>query len=262
MSERRGRYARFAKYYDFIYEDLLDYDADVRYLEAVFRRFLPGKPRTILDLGCGTGNHAIRLARRGYEVTGLDRSRDQLAIAIRKARAAHLPVRFVAGDMRSFRLGERFGATICMFGAFGYVRSIPAALQTLRTVRNHLAPGGLFGFEFWQSSAARPAPYLAWFHKAGTEFELVRLDTARYEPRTRLLPIDFQFFVFKGQRVVDRFAETHTVRTFHTEEVRRLLGRSGFRVAGMFGIGARSKKGFGRVRKDSFRVFAVGRSAP
>ena len=105
----------------------------------------------------------------------------------------------------------------------------------LAAVRNHLAPGGLFGFEFWQSSAARPAPYLSWFHKAGTEFELVRLDTARYEPRTRLLPIDFQFFVFKGQRVVDRFAETHTVRTFHTEEVRRLLGRSGFRVCWDFG---------------------------
>ena len=101
MAPAEGSYNRFARYYDFIYEGLLDYDADIRYLEAVFRRFLPRRPRTILDLACGTGTHAIRLARRGHEVVGVDLSRDQLAIARRKARRARSPVLFVRADMRS-----------------------------------------------------------------------------------------------------------------------------------------------------------------
>ena len=57
---------RFAKYYDEIYHELVDYEGDVEFLERVFRRFR-GKPKTILDLRCGTGNHDFPLARRGYE---------------------------------------------------------------------------------------------------------------------------------------------------------------------------------------------------
>ncbi|TLZ69540.1 MAG: class I SAM-dependent methyltransferase [Methanobacteriota archaeon] len=260
MARGTPTYDRFARYYDFIYEDLVDYDADVRYLEALFRRFLPRKPVRVLDLGCGTGNHALRLARRRYEVTGLDRSRAQLALARRKARAAGLPIRFIAGDMRSFRLGARFDAAICMFGAFGYLLRTRDVTGALRSIRRHLSPGGLFAFEFWQSSAARPAPHLSWVHRTGPAFELVRLDAARYDPRTQMLPIDFHFFVFKGRRMLDRFDETHTVRTYRVAEMRGLLVRSGFDVSGMYRIGARLKKGVERPRRDTFRVFVAARS--
>ena len=261
MARAGASYASpFAKYYDFIYEDIVDYDADVRYLERLFRRFLPRKPRSILDLGCGTGNHSIRLARRGFEVTGLDLSRAQLAVARGKARAARLGIRFVTGDMRSFRIPASFDTAVCMFGAFGYVLKPRDVLRALRTIRRHLVPGGIFAFEFWQSSAARPPPFRSWVHKMGPDFELVRLDLARYDRRTRLLPIDFRFFLFRGGRLLDRFDETHVVRTYHVPEMRRFLARSGFRVVGMFAQEAGTKKGFGRPRRDTFRVFAVARS--
>jgi len=74
----------YADQYDFLYSDK-DYDAECDLLEEVFRRYRDGNVRTILDLGCGTGNHAIRLARRGYEVTGVDRSPEMLAKAEWKA---------------------------------------------------------------------------------------------------------------------------------------------------------------------------------
>ena len=260
MARGTPTYDRFARYYDFIYEDLVDYDADVRYLEALFRRFLPRKPVRVLDLGCGTGNHAIRLARRGHDVLGLDLSTEQLAIARRKAARGRTPIRFVAEDMRSFDLGSTFDTAICMFGAFGYLLDTRDVLRCLRSVRHHLAPDGVFAFEFWQSSAARPAPHLSWVHRTGPAFELVRLDVARYDPRTRMLPIDFHFFVFKSRRMLDRFDETHTVRTYRVAEMRGLLVRSGFDVAGMYRIGQRLKKGFERPRRDTFRVFVAARS--
>lgn len=262
MTNRDETYGRFARYYDFIYEHLVDYDADVRYLEHLFRRFLPRKPRTILDVGCGTGNHSIRLARRGFEVTGLDLSRAQLAVARRKARAAHLAIRFVAGDMRSFHLDSEFEAAICMFGAFGYLIRFRDVQSALRSIRRNLIPGGLFAFEFWQSSAALPPPHLSWFHRAGPDLEIVRLDAARFDRRTRLLPIEFRFFVIKGRRILDRFDETHTVRTYQVPEVRELLERSGFETRAMYAVGSRLRKGFDRVREDTFRVFAVARTEP
>lgn len=137
-------YARFAAYYDFIYHDLVNYEGDVDFLEVVFRRRMRPPPRSVLDLGCGTGNHDLPLASRGYEVTGLDRSAHQLAIARRKARTAGLEVHFVRGDMRSFALGQTFDAAVCMFGAFGYLTRASDVAQCLRSVGRHLRTGGLF----------------------------------------------------------------------------------------------------------------------
>src|SRR5207249_11212331 len=69
-------------YYDLIYHALVNYEGDVDFLEEVFRRYTV-KPGTILDLGCGTGNHSVPLARRGYRVTGIDRSASMIAQAKR-----------------------------------------------------------------------------------------------------------------------------------------------------------------------------------
>ncbi len=262
MARRQdGRYGRFARYYDFIYHDIVDYAGDVAFLEAVFRRWMPERPRSLLDLGCGTGNHDLRLARRGHEVTGLDLSAAQLAVARAKARRARLEIRFVRGDMRSFELGRRFDAAVCMFGAFGYLLEPSEALGCLRSLRRHLRPGGLFVFEFWQSSGARPAGFQSWFHKGGSDFELVRLSDSRYDPRTRLLPVEFRFFVFRGGRVIDRFDETHVIRTHPVDEMRDLLRRGGFSPLAMYAA-TPQEKGFGPVRKDTFRVMAVARARP
>jgi predicted TPR repeat methyltransferase len=74
----------YANQYDFLYSDK-DYEGECDLLEEISRRYGDGSVCTILDLGCGTGIHAIRLARRGYEVTGVDRSAEMLAKAERKA---------------------------------------------------------------------------------------------------------------------------------------------------------------------------------
>lgn len=259
MVRAQSTYARFATYYDFIYESLVDYDADVRYLETVFRRFLGSRPRSILDLACGTGNHTLRLARKGHEVVGVDLSREQLAVARRKAKKTRARVRLLRGDMRSFDLGRTFDAAICMFGAFGYLLKTNEVLRCLRSVRRHIAPSGVFAFEFWQGSAAKPPPHQSWFHKVGPQFELVRLAESRFDRRTRLLPVEFRFFVFKGRRVLDRFQETHTVRTYHIPEMRRLLRRAGFALEGAFAVEAGLRKGFSAPKKDTFRIFAVCR---
>ena len=101
-------YLRFAAYYDTLYRGVVDYDGDVAFLNRLFRRYMHRKPKSLLDLGCGTGNHDLPLLRRGFDVTGLDASGPMLAVARRKARAARLPLRLVRGDMRSFNLGRSF----------------------------------------------------------------------------------------------------------------------------------------------------------
>src|SRR3989304_6740337 len=95
-------YGRFAQYYDFIYHSLVDYEGDVDFAERIFRRFMGRRVESVLDLGCGTGHHAIPFARLGYDVTGLDLSTQMLAYARRKARAAPLSVPIVAEEKPAF----------------------------------------------------------------------------------------------------------------------------------------------------------------
>ena len=75
---------------------------------------------SVLDVGCGTGRHAIQLARRGHRVTGVDLSAGMLEQAQRAAQAAGVEVRWRQDDATSFALGEQFDAAICLCeGAFG-----------------------------------------------------------------------------------------------------------------------------------------------
>ena len=74
----------------------------------------------ILDIGCGTGRHAVELARRGYRVTGVDISSGMLAEAERAASEAGVKVEWVQADATTFTPTELFDASICLCeGAFG-----------------------------------------------------------------------------------------------------------------------------------------------
>lgn len=251
-------YGRFARYYDLIYHGLVDYEGDVDFLERVFRRFRSA-PKTILDIGCGTGNHALPLARRGYRLTGIDQSRAMLALARKKAASSRNRPRFIHEDMRTFHLGRKFDAAVCMFGAFGYMLPERDALRSLRSVHAHLEPGGLYVFEFWQGSAARPAGFESWLDVRRKNLEIIRLDVARYDPRTGRLPVEFRFIVLEGHRLIDRFEEAHTIQTYSPAGIRDLLRRGGFDLIGAF-AGTNAKKTFSPVKSKTFRIMAVARA--
>jgi len=252
-------YGRFAKYYDGIYRDVVDYEGSCDFLEAVFRKFAARKPASVLDLACGTGSHALILGRRGYGVTGLDLSREQLREARAKARGTHLPLTFVRGDMARFDLHRQFDAAICMFGGFGYLPSDRAFITHLGSVRRSLAPGGVYVFEFWHRPAALDR-HASWVYRQ-RPYEIIRLDFSRVDRKRSRIAMEFRFFVLKGGRVVDRFTELHSARLFTMREMRALLPRTGFRLLAAYS-GTPAKQGFDPVRRDTFRVTAVIRSQP
>ena len=80
-------YSALAPVYDRLNRDV-DYAAWADYLEECFRTYMEKKPDLILDLACGTGAMTLELARRGYDMTGLDLSEEMLAEADAKARNA------------------------------------------------------------------------------------------------------------------------------------------------------------------------------
>ncbi len=105
------------------------------------------KGATILDLCCGPGRHALEFARRGYNVTGVDRTEGYLIKARRKARSERLKIKFVQQDMRDFRCGNKFDAVINLYTSFGYFQEIADDKLVIKNIFSALKPNGKFMIE-------------------------------------------------------------------------------------------------------------------
>ncbi len=100
----------------------------------------------VLDLCCGPGRHALELAKRGFAVTAVDRTRSYLDEARERAVRAGVTVEFIQEDMRRFRRPESFDLVINLFTSFGYFEG-DEDRQVLDCVFESLRPGGVLVIE-------------------------------------------------------------------------------------------------------------------
>jgi cyclopropane fatty-acyl-phospholipid synthase-like methyltransferase len=96
----------------------------------------------VLDLGCGIGRHSLEMARRGFHVTGVDRTASYLEKAKKQADAEKLNIEFIHEDMRSFCRPESFDAVINMFTTFGYFKDEEENVKVMSNIYASLKPGG------------------------------------------------------------------------------------------------------------------------
>lgn len=226
MTEEFGQ--DYADVYDAIYRNK-DYEGEVDLIERILVRHGLAGPRRLLDLGCGTGNHALPLARRGHTVLGVDRSSAMLARARAKAsaEAASMPLDFCERDIRDLDVGRRFEAVLMMFTVLGYQLEEADVTAALATVRRHLEPSGLFVFDVWNGKAVlAERPGVRQVSVTEGSVRIVRnssaeLDVARHHCRIRF---DLERAGTDGRAAT--WSEEHTMRYYFEEELKRALGES------------------------------------
>jgi SAM-dependent methyltransferase len=137
--------SRVARYYDDIYAaNGKDYQAEADIVHKFIRQYKKSQGNTLLDVGCGTGVHANLLCRH-YRVEGLDIDINMLAVA----RSNFPGVRFQQGDMVDFKLNRKFDVIVCLFSAVGYVKTKSRLQKAMKTMSQHLFPGGVLLVEPW-----------------------------------------------------------------------------------------------------------------
>ena len=134
--------------YDYpLYYDVLfgwDRDAEAGFYDAALRTYGVEAGGRLLEVGCGTGQIALRMAMLGWRVTGLDVRGAMLEFLDGSARARGLSVKTVHGDLSGFRLAETQDGAICPVGTFGILANDRAALGHLRAMADALRPGGVY----------------------------------------------------------------------------------------------------------------------
>lgn len=98
----------------------------------------------VLDLCCGIGRHSLELARRGFVVTGVDRTEYYLDIARKATQKTGVSIELVQEDMRVFERPDSFDAAINLFTSFGYFEDPEDDRRVVANVYRSLKPGGSF----------------------------------------------------------------------------------------------------------------------
>lgn len=143
-------YQELAYVYDLIWGHK-DYACEVSHLEKVFRKYSK-KVTSILDVGCGTGNHAKEFVARGYNLVGIDLNAPMVRIASQKIPAAE----FLQADMHCFKLFRRFDAILCLFSTFNYCPDSKVAETVLKNFYDHLSDDGMLIIELIPSNYPLP----------------------------------------------------------------------------------------------------------
>lgn len=217
-------YEKFGKYYDQIYSSFYDYELECDNLEEIFKKFCKKTPKEILDIGCGTGSHAIELAKRGYKLTGIDISKVMIEKAKNKAQNAELNIDFRVVDMRSMTLNSKFNVVICLFGGFGYMLTNEDIKRFFKGLKKVLSKNSIFVFEFWNVKEIKPG-FRSWIKTEDRkkEIKLIRLNDSKFDVKSKILTLSMEFFIFDKIKLLDSFTEDHKLRCFDVEEVERLL---------------------------------------
>lgn len=223
----------------------LDYDRWADYLWSLMEERGIGRDASIVDLACGTGLISVRLARKGFRVTGIDFSEEMLTEASKKTAAGFPQVNWVRMDMRSFRLHRPVDCVVCVCDGVNYLTTLADVDKCFGCVAEALKPGGWFLFDI--SSRDKLLRMDEQFFGEETD-EAACLWNNRYEETSRVLTMELTFFIAREDGLYERTAEVHKQRAHSTQEIVDALNRAGFESAEVFGAFTRKPQGPGTQR--------------
>ncbi len=174
----------------------------------------------VLDLCCGSGDLTRTLCERGYQVTGIDGSREMLSYARRQAPEAE----FRQDDARTFSVSRRFDAVLSTFDSLNHILTVEELDCVFLNVFRSLVPGGLFVFDLNMQEAFET---LWRGHFASVEDEAVGITRGSYDAEARTGRADVTLFQLENGEW-QRYDVTVLERCFAEQEVTEALGRSGF----------------------------------
>ena len=145
-SQLTPSYSAFAEIYD-AWQRLYGLEYAILVAPRVNQRLHAhvGRPRTLIDLACGTGTHSVLQAHGGARVIGIDLSAAMLHQA--RIRAAGRPIDFVEADMRTFDTHKSVDAVTCLYASLNHLLDPRDLTRTFSRVAAHLRPGGVFVFD-------------------------------------------------------------------------------------------------------------------
>jgi SAM-dependent methyltransferase len=215
----------YSQYYDLLYQDK-NYKAEANYVMQCIRELEP-EGTSLLELGSGTGNHAIHFCDAGYHVTGIERSPDMVKRSLSKKLPNFYPV---LNDITGFTLDQRFDAAVSLFHVISYLTSNAELIACFSKVAAHLNPRGIFAFDMWYGPAVlNDLPTTRIKRQQNEHVEVIRLAETAMIIEKNVAKVNYEVIVKeKPAGKYSRFLETHCMRYFSIPEIELIADQTGF----------------------------------
>ena len=229
----------YAAYYNALYRDK-SYAEEATFVHSRVRQALTGskspdesKKATlrVLELGCGTGRHALEFAHRACEVVGVDLSEGMVSSA--KQLAASHPTHalsFAVGDARSYRGSSPFDAVVSLFHVASYQTTTDDFSRFCETAAVNLRPGGVFAFDFWYGPGVLLDPPAVRVRRLTDDgVDILRVSEPALDLSCNRVDVAFDVRVTtRATGQSETIREIHPMRYFFQPELHDVLARAGF----------------------------------
>ncbi len=268
-------YTDFAEVYDELMDDT-PYEEWCDFLMGIFRRYgvdssgereekaddmsavseqtgknLRQERNTVLDLGCGTGTLTELLARKGYDMIGVDNAEEMLRIAMDKRERSGLDILYLLQDMRELELYGTVGTVVSVCDSLNYLLAEEDIVQTFARVNNYLYPQGIFVFDF--NTVYKYAEVIGDATIAENREDCSFIWENYYHEEQEINEYDLTVFVAEGT-LFRRFQEVHYQRGYRLEQMQAFLLQAGLEFLEAFDADTH-----GKVTAESERIYVVAR---
>ena len=253
-----SQYGNFAYVYDQLMDDV-DYEAWVKHIENLIEKS-GASVKNILELACGTGNITIPLAKKGYDIAGIDISEDMLGLALEKSEAMGVPLILLEQDMVELDF-DLYGldCVLCACDGFNYVTSLDDLDKVFAKIYDLLRPGGIFVFDI--SSYYKLSQVLGNNFMGESREDISYMWTNYYDEANQLLEMNLDFFLklepedyqddyLEEGSQDEGYREVHLQRAHREEEIVDILKKLGFARIDSYG-----DFGLDRPSDQSERIF-------
>ena len=215
-------YHALAASYDRLTNDV-DYEATVDfYMQILEREGL--KPRTVVDLACGTGSVTEILARRGYQVLGVDMSEEMLTVAAMKTMDLQPMPRFSCQLLQQLRLPRAVDMAVCALDSLDYILNPDDCKEAIRRCYKALNPGGIFIFDVNTPEKLRAMDGQVFLDEDDDVYCVWR---GEFDEQTNICSYGMDLFQREGE-VWHRSFEEHREYAYSREQLTGYLKDAGF----------------------------------
>jgi len=231
LSKMANLYTDLSQIYEAMYQTFIDYDEEFDFYKGLLAKY---KCRSVLEIGCGTGNLAHRFAKEGFVYAGLDMSEEMLRIARKNNPACE----FIKGDMRNFTTTKEIDAVIITGRTISYLVSNEDVHRAFHAIGDLLKPAGILCFDSIDASKFIPSiskePVT---HRATHNGEKFLRESFWSQNPNETWTFDWRsvFYRTSPDGQTTRIGEDNsTIRSFTKDDMRLFLTLAGFETRELF----------------------------
>lgn len=216
----RKSYKNLAKYYDLFFQQK-DYQKEVDFILELINKYGINKD-SILEVGCGTGNHLQLLKNEFSSLCGVDLNSEILEVAKAKIPEAE----FINAGMADFKIEEKFDVITCLYSVFNYNKDVDSAVKTLQNFYKHLEKKGVVIIALYNERSTEKN--ISIHVGKESDIKVAKVDQFKYIPEDKTVKSEHLVLIKDNGKIDFDIEDDDNYRIFDLDEIEEMVKKAGF----------------------------------